>query len=344
MASFDKTPRKNAPLMRALSGASNAVPPIWMMRQAGRYLPEYRRLRARFPSFVEFCLTPDAVADATLQPITRFNLDAAIIFSDILTVPMALGCRVDFVKDAGPSVVMPKNDALTPNFCALDRVYEGITLTRGALDARVPLIGFAGMPWTLLLYMYGTPGEKEFSSARRRAASFPRDAAALINALTDACVTHVKNQIDAGVDVIQLFESWGTLAPLCARAEYCIAPATRIVREIRAYAPDVPVIWFVKGWGTQAAETADVVLPDAVGVDYATPLASVRDKTGLPLQGNLDPYLLFADDETLVRAVRECIAVMKNRPYIFNLGHGILPETEISKVELLLRTLRGESG
>ena len=331
---------RQSSVMQALSGEASHIPPIWMMRQAGRYLPEYRELRKKFPSFVDFCMTPDAVAEATLQPIRRFDLDAAIIFSDILTVPLALGCDVTFVKDSGPVVAMPKDDALIADFTALESVYEGIRVTRQALPSGKPLLGFLGLPWTLLLYMYAVPGEKEFVTARRRAAADVENAALHVQTLTDACIEHAKRQIDAGADAIQLFESWAAHAPVALRDVYCLEPARKITAAIRDYAPHVPVIWFVKGWGDFVARQAERVKPDCLGVDYITPLKAVADATSLPMQGNFDPFLLFAQDETIVQEVKSCVETMRGRPYIFNLGHGILPQTQISKVELLIATLR----
>jgi uroporphyrinogen decarboxylase len=337
---LSKDPPKRA-LHETLSGRRQPVPPIWLMRQAGRYLPEYRKLREKFPSFVEFCLHPEAACEATLQPIARFDFDAAIIFSDILTVPLALGCAVGFGKDSGPAVTLPEGTPLSYAQDILSPVYEGIRLARAGLAPEKSLLGFCGLPWTLLLYMYNLPGEKDFASARRRIAMNRAEAERHIDLLTDACIAHAKAQAAAGADVIQLFESWGGHAPLYLRRRFCVEPAMRVVAALRESAPDVRTVWFAKGFGEAVGEYASQILPHGLSVDAATPLdAVVRRTDGMALQGNLDPYLLFAPEERLQEEARACLRATQGIPYVFNLGHGVLPQTETGKVQKLIETVR----
>lgn len=316
------------------------TPPVWMMRQAGRHLPEYLALRASFPSFIDFCLSPQAAAEATLQPVRRYDTDAAIIFSDILIVPYAMGCDVTFIKNSGPAVTVPDEGIAPFNEKRAEKVYEAIRTTRQELTKEKSLIGFCGLPWTLWLYITGIPGEKEFAYARRDAVSFTEEALKALDLLTDAVITHAKRQIDAGADVIQLFESWAGLAPKFLRESFITAPATRVVAELNAYAPDVPVILFAKGLGEGVADYINAVGPQGAGVDPFTDLRYVRDNTTAILQGNFDPHIFFADKATIAREVAAAKELMSGRGYVANLGHGVLPQTSPDKVQYFIDCVR----
>lgn len=328
------------PLHAVLSGHVTPVPPVWIMRQAGRHLPEYRALRASFPSFMDFCYTPEAAAEATLQPITRYDMDAAVIFSDILTVPDAMGCDVTFIKNSGPVVTVPEEGVHAFDPTAIEKVYEAIRMTRAALPPEKSLIGFCGLPWTLWLYMAGVPGEKEFATARRTCVSDPDTTAIQIGQLTHAVISHAKHQIDAGADVIQLFESWAGLAPAFLREHLITSPAADIVAAIKAYAPDVRVILFAKGLGEGVVPYIQRAKPHGAGVDPFTSITYVRDGYSGPLQGNFDPHLLFAERDVIKQEVDHMKNIMSGRPYIANLGHGMLPQTHPDNVAFFIDALR----
>lgn len=333
--------RTGRKLFDTLNGAVHDTPPVWIMRQAGRYLPEYRALRAQYPSFMDFCYTPSAATEATLQPIRRYDLDAAIIFSDILTVPDAMGCDVTFVKNAGPQVTAPPEGLAAFSPEKLQPVYEAISRTRAALDASKSLLGFCGLPWTLLLYITGVPGEKEFATARREAVIHAERTSEMLERLTDAVIEHAVLQAEAGADVIQLFESWAGLAPLFVRDTWITQPARNVIEGIRARAPGVKIILFARGLGEGAARYAAEAAPDGLGVDPFTALPYLRDRFKGALQGNFDPHLLFAADETIRDETAKAREAMRGKPYIANLGHGILPQTDPQKTACFINAVRG---
>ena len=337
-------------LIRVLKGERAERPPVWLMRQAGRYLPEYRELRAAKGGFLELVYDSDAAAEITLQPIRRFGFDGAILFSDILIIPYALGQDLTFEAGEGPSLTPPLTDALLSNLeqvpGRLQPIYETVEKVAARLPAETTLLGFAGSPWTVATYMVAGRGSKEQAAARRFAYRDPAGFEEIIDAVVDMTVDYLSGQIRAGVEAVQLFDSWaGSLAP--AQFErWVIGPNARIVAALRQRHPDVPVIGFPKGAGAKLAAYARETGVDAVGVDETQDprwvAASLPPE--LPVQGNLDPLALIAGGEALEQAVAAILSAFQDRPHVFNLGHGILPDTPIAHVGRLLELLGGAGG
>ena len=317
------------------------------MRQAGRYLPEYRALRAEKGGFLELALDPQAAAEITLQPIRRFGMDGAILFSDILMVPMALGQKLWFETGEGPRLAPTVTsrdvlDALESRPEALQPVYETVRQVRTTLDPRVTFLGFAGSPWTVATYMIAGQGSREQAEARRLAYADPGLMQALVDRIADCTIDYLNAQIDAGVEAVQLFDSWaGSLSP--AQFErWVIAPNAAIVRALKARHPQVPVIGFPKGAGGKLAAYAAGTGVDAIGLDETVdPVwANAVLPAGLPVQGNLDPLALEAGGEALDRGIDRVLEAFRDRPHIFNLGHGISQHTPIAHVEQLVARVR----
>ncbi|MEQ1549850.1 uroporphyrinogen decarboxylase [Sphingorhabdus sp.] len=334
-------------LLAVLRGQKFDVPPVWLMRQAGRYLPEYRELRAEKGGFLELAYDSDAACEITLQPIRRFGFDGAILFSDILVVPHAMGQDLWFETGEGPRLApkLSENDwrDFTPAPERLEPVYETVRKVRAALPAETTFLGFAGSPWTVATYMVAGQGSKDHAETRAQAYSDPQKFGDLIDAITATTVDYLSKQIEAGVDAVQLFDSWaGSLSP--AQFErWVIAPNAAIVSALRERHPDTPIIGFPKGAGAKLVAYASEVKPDAIGLDETVdPVwANASLPEGLPVQGNLDPLALMAGGEALESAVARILAAFENRPHIFNLGHGILQHTPIAHVEKLLNLVRG---
>ncbi len=335
------------PLLAVLKGAKPAVPPIWLMRQAGRYLPEYRALREQKGGFLELCYDADAAAEITLQPIRRFGFDGAILFSDILIVPHAMGQNLWFEAGEGPRLAPPLLEAdlvdFVPDSRRLTAIWETVAKVRAALPPGVTFLGFAGSPWTVATYMVAGQGSKDQGLARRMAYQDEGRFAAIIDAIVETSVAYLDGQVRAGVDAVQLFDSWaGSLSP--AQFErWVIAPNAEIVRRLKALHPDLPVIGFPKGSGAKLPDYVAGTGVDAVGLDETIdPLWAARAlPTGLPVQGNLDPLALVAGGAALDRAVDRILEAFADRPHILNLGHGILQDTPIAHVEQLLARVRG---
>lgn len=335
------------PLLATLKGAKLTRPPMWLMRQAGRYLPEYRALRAEKGGFLELVHDSEAAADVTLQPIRRFGFDGAILFSDILVIPHALGQDLWFEAGEGPRLAPKLVDtalsALTRAPERLAPVIETVRQVAGALPPQTTFLGFAGSPWTVATYMVAGQGSREQAETRRFAYRDPKAFEEIINAIADATVDYLVDQIDAGVEAVQLFDSWsGSLSP--AQFErWVIAPTVRIISKLKAQRPNAVVIGFPKGAGGKLPAYAREVGADAIGLDETVdPVwanASLPD--GLPVQGNLDPLALIAGGDELLRAVDHIIDAFAGRPHVFNLGHGILPDTPIAHVEQLVKHVRG---
>lgn len=334
-------------LLAVMRGQRLDVPPMWLMRQAGRYLPEYRELRAQKGGFLELCYDSDTAAEVTLQPIRRFGFDGAILFSDILVVPHAMGQDLWFETGEGPRLAPPLADTdwqtLKPAPERLEPVYDTVRKVADALPAETTFLGFAGSPWTVATYMVAGQGSKDHATARAMAYADPRKFGELIDAITATTIAYLSKQIEAGVDAVQLFDSWaGSLSP--AQFErWVIAPNAAIVAGIKARHPDTPVIGFPKGAGGKLAAYAREVGADAVGVDETVdPVwAASALPEGLPVQGNLDPLALVAGGEALESAVARILTAFADRPHIFNLGHGIVPHTPIAHVEKLISLVRG---
>jgi uroporphyrinogen decarboxylase len=337
-------------MMRVLRGERLATPPVWIMRQAGRYLPEYRALRAQAKDFLDFCYTPDLAVEAVLQPLRRFDLDAAILFSDILVVPDALGRKVRFVEGEGPRLdplideVRWRIDGAETVVGRLEPVYETVSRLKSALPPSTTLIGFAGAPWTVATYMLqGEGGEKN----RSRAAAYrrPADVDALLKTLTEATAQHLRAQALAGADCLQIFESWaeGLSEPLFERL--VLGPTKALVSRLRELGVDAPVIGFPRGAGALVGRYARETGVNALGVDTQTPgtLARSQSPVGMAMQGNLDPEALICGGAALDQAARAVLRDFSGGPHIFNLGHGITPDTPPDHVSDLLKIIRGGS-
>ena len=316
------------------------------MRQAGRYLPEYRALRTEKGGFLELVSDPEAAAEITLQPIRRFGFDGAILFSDILIVPYALGQDLRFEAGEGPRLSPPLFDAaleaLTPVPGRLEMIYRTVENVKAALPAETTLLGFAGSPWTVATYMVAGQGSRDQAEARRYAYADPDAFAAIIGAISAMTVDYLSGQIVAGAEAVQLFDSWaGSLAP-DQFERWVIAPTARIVTDLKARHPDVPVIGFPKGAGAKLAAYARETGVDALGLDETIePEWAARELPDtLPVQGNLDPLALLAGGPALEKAVARILSAFDGRPHIFNLGHGIIKETPIAHVEQMLALVR----
>ncbi len=337
------TPKK---LLNVLRGNQEDVPPVWLMRQAGRYLPEYRELRAQKGGFLELAYDSDSAAEITLQPIRRFGFDGAILFSDILVIPHAMGQDLWFETGEGPRLAprLAENrlEELTPVPVRLTPVFETVHKVRAALPDTTTFLGFAGSPWTVATYMVHGQGSKDQSEARRMAHAEPARFAGLIDSIITATVDYLAGQIEAGVDAVQLFDSWaGSLSP-AQFEKWVIAPNAEIVRRLKERHPDTPIIGFPKGAGGKLAAYAEGTGVDALGLDETVdPHWANRElPKGLPVQGNLDPLALIAGGADLESAVENILSAFADRPHIFNLGHGILPDTPIEHVEKLLTLVR----
>jgi len=334
-------------LLSVLKGKRAERPPVWLMRQAGRYLPEYRELRAAKGGFLAMVYDSDAAAEITLQPIRRFGFDGSILFSDILIVPHALGQDLAFEAGEGPSLTPTLLDAALGSLEAvperLEPIYATVDKVRSQLPGETTFLGFAGSPWTVATYMVAGRGSKEQADARRLAYRDPKAFAEIIEAVAAMTVDYLSGQIRAGVDAVQLFDSWsGSLAP-AQFEDWVIAPTARIVADLKQRHPDVPIIGFPKGAGAKLPAYAKATGVDAVGVDETQdPFWIAKNlPPELPVQGNLDPLALIAGGAALEQAVAAILSAFQDRPHIFNLGHGILPDTPIAHVERLLELVRG---
>ncbi|MFL6781422.1 MAG: uroporphyrinogen decarboxylase [Sphingomicrobium sp.] len=336
------------PLLSVLRGERRDPPPVWLMRQAGRYLPEYRQLRQDKGSFLDLVYDADAAAEVTLQPLKRFpELDAAILFSDILIVPFAIGQNLSFVAGEGPRLTPPlanaKLEELQPFPARLDPIYATVAKVQEALDPSKTLIGFAGSPWTVATYMVAGQGSRDHAETRRLAYADRGAFAAIIERIEEVTLGYLSGQIEAGAEAVQLFDSWaGSLAP-AEFERWVIDPTARLTRELKRRHRGVPVIGFPKGAGGKLAAYAKETGVDAVGLDETVDpeWAAKELPTGIVAQGNLDPLALVAGGETLRSSTLRILDALGDRPHIFNLGHGILPDTPIAHVEELLGLLKG---
>lgn len=332
-------------LMRVLGGETLSPPPVWMMRQAGRFLPEYRALREKARDFLAFCYDPGLATEATLQPIRRFGFDAAIIFSDILVIPDALGQPVRFVEGEGPRldpILLDRVGELDGSRQAshLEPVYEALRRTRAALPEETALLGFAGAPWTLATYMVGANGADK-ATARRLAFADPTGFDRLIARLVEAVAEHLVAQLRAGADAVQIFDSWAGVLDGASFGRLVTAPTRAIVERVRAAEPGARIIGFPRGGGDLAGYAAATGV-DALGLDWTVPLGEAKTLQGrVPVQGNLDPMRLVAGGAALDEGIDAILAGLGNGPLVFNLGHGVTPETPIPHVERLVARVRG---
>ena len=340
------------PILRVLSGRRCSPPPIWLMRQAGRYLPEYREVRAQAKGFLDFCFSPDLAVEATMQPIRRFGLDGAILFSDILVVPHVLGQDVSFVEGSGPQLVPIRNASDFGRLSAegfkdrLAPVFETLRRLRQVLPQETTLIGFAGAPWTVASYMVEGHGGTGFAMAKRMAYGEPALFGRLIDLLVETTTGYLEGQIEAGAEALQIFDSWaGNLAETELR-RWSVEPLARIVARLKARHPDVPVILFPRGAGLLYGEFARIPGVAGLSLDNNIPLAwaAAELQPHAALQGNLDPILLLIGGEPMRREIRRILEGLGRGPLIFNLGHGILPETPPEHVSELVELVRGWRG
>jgi uroporphyrinogen decarboxylase len=336
------------PLLQALVGERCGRAPWWLMRQAGRYLPEYRRVRAQARDFIELCLSPALATEISLQPVRRFEMDAAIVFSDILLVPHALGQKLEFREGEGPLLEAIEEgadiDRLTQHgaLARLDPVFETVRRLAAALAPEVALIGFAGAPWTVAAYMIEGRGSRDFFRAKAFAYRDPVAFAALIDMLVAATIDFLAAQVEAGAEVVQLFDSWaGVLSEECFE-RWVIAPTQRIVASLSRRCPGVPVIGFPRGAGAHYERYVTATRVTAIGLDTTVSVGYARNRLQplATVQGNLDPALLLVGGDVLARAVGGLRRALGGGRYIFNLGHGVLLDTPPENVALLARLLR----
>jgi uroporphyrinogen decarboxylase len=345
----NKIPTKR--LVRTLQGEVLQRPPIWLMRQAGRYLPEYRELRKRAPTFLDFCYSPSLAVEATLQPMRRFPLDAAIIFSDILVIPDAMGRKVGFEEGEGPRLE-PLGDgaavaALKPEHITtrLGPVYEALERVRASLEPSTSLIGFAGAPWTIATYMILGKGGPSKAEARLWAYQNPESFHALLDILSEAISTHLIAQIDAGADAVQIFDSWADDLPAAFFQRAVIDPTRKIVATVRAARPEALIIGFPRGASARASDYAHETGINGIGLDTGADIARVREKLDpkIATQGNLDPQLMIIGGDMLLKETDRLLAAAAGTPHIFNLGHGITPQADPANVEMLVAHVQGAS-
>ncbi len=346
---MSSSPAKNR-LLQVLSGGTLTPPPIWLMRQAGRYLPEYRRVREKAGSFLDLCLNPELAAEVTLQPLRRFDLDAAIVFSDILIVPHALGQKLEFVEGEGPKLEPIRSGKdlarLDPDAAAarFTPVYETLRRVGAELPEDLPVIGFCGAPWTVATYMVEGGGSKDQAQARLWAYRDPASFQHLIDLLVETSMAYLLGQVKAGAGALQIFDSWAGSLPDDEFARWCSYPTRAIVAGVKAKVPHIPIIGFPRGCGASAERYAQETGIDAIGCDTSMPLGFISEnlQSRLPVQGNLDPLLLLSGGEHLEQRVREILNVLGGGPFIFNLGHGILPETPPGHVAELVALVKGK--
>lgn len=335
-------------LLDTLRGHKPARPPMWLMRQAGRYLPEYRELRAEKGGFLDLVYDSDAAAEITIQPLRRFGFDGAILFSDILIVPHAMGQGLEFLAGEGPKLSPPLLEANLTEFAPkperFDPVYETVRLCRQQIGENVTMLGFAGSPWTVATYMVNGEGSRDQHATRELAYTDPERLESIIDAIVETSITYLRGQIDAGAEAVQLFDSWaGSLAP-DQFGRWVIAPNAAITAAIKQSHPDTPVIGFPKGAGAKLAQYATETGVDAIGLDETVdPVWSNKElPRGMPVQGNLDPLMLMAGGKAMSDRIEFIIEAFADRPHIFNLGHGIGQFTPIEHVEQLVAAVRGE--
>ncbi|MBN9005895.1 MAG: uroporphyrinogen decarboxylase [Rhizobiales bacterium] len=336
------------PFLEVLSGRRQAVPPLWMMRQAGRYLPEYRELRAKAGGFLDLCFTPDYAVEITLQPIRRFAFDAAIIFSDILVIPYALGRSVRFEAGEGPrldpldtpdKVATLARDA---DMAKLEPVFETLRRVKRELDSKTALIGFCGAPWTVATYMVAGQGTPDQAPARMMAYNHPEAFAEIIDVLVENSVRYLLGQLKAGAEALQIFDTWAGVLPPREFARWSIEPTKRIVEGVRKQVPDAKIIGFPRGAGALLPSYVEATGVDAVSIDWTAEPSLIREmvQSRVAVQGNLDPLALIAGGAALDRAVDDVLANFAGGRLIFNLGHGILQETPIAHVEQMIARVR----
>ncbi len=337
-------------LLETMRGQRTEETPLWLMRQAGRYLPEYRALRAEKGGFLDLVYDSDAACEVTLQPIRRFGFDGAILFSDILIVPHALGQKLEFLAGEGPKLSPTLVDHALSSLEAVperfDAIYRTVAKVSAALGPETTMLGFAGSPWTVATYMVAGEGSRDQHATREMAYRDPAAMQEIVDAIIASSVGYLSGQIKAGAEAVQLFDSWaGSLAP-DQFEKWVIAPNARIVEGLKALHPDTPIIGFPKGSGEKLADYARETGVDAIGLDETVDPAWA-DKVlpaGMPVQGNLDPLILMSTPEAITARAVTILETLRERPHVFNLGHGIGQFTPIENVEALVAAVRGWRG
>lgn len=339
-------------VLDVLRGATRTPPPIWLMRQAGRYLPEYRETRKSAGGFLDLCYNPDFAVEVTLQPIRRFGFDASILFSDILVVPHALGRKLEFHEGRGP--IMEPLDLMEVERLeeASDRfhehlapVYETVRRLRAELPAETTLLGFCGAPWTVATYMIAGHGTPDQAPARLATFRRPQEMSRLLDLVAERSAEYLIRQIDAGADAVQIFDSWSGVLDEAAFEACCVAPVRKIVDRVRAVHPDTPIIGFPKGAGSLYDSYRQKTGVTALGLDWTVPLSQARRlQAEGAVQGNLDPLRLVAGGKALEEGVDRILEALGDGPLIFNLGHGITPEAPIAHVEVMIARVREATG
>ena len=337
------------PLLRVLGRQREAVPPVWMMRQAGRYLPEYRAVREKAGGFLDLCFNPELAAEVTLQPVRRFGFDAAILFSDILVIPLALGRKLWFVEGEGPRLE-PLTDAKAAMLLRqeadqklLSPIYETVRRVKSELGPKTTLIGFCGAPWTVATYMVAGQGTPDQAPAKNLAARAPEAFQHIIDCLVDASVDYLERQLEAGADVVQIFDTWAGSLPPQDFERWCVQPTKRLIAKLRARRPGTKVIGFPRGAGKNIPRYVIETGVDAVSLESGIDRSFAREQiqSRVPVQGNVDPLILRAGGAALDQEVDDVLKAFSDGPFIFNLGHGILPDTPIAHVEQMLKRVRG---
>ncbi len=328
----------------------NSITPIWLMRQAGRYLPEYRELRKNASNFLDFCYNPEMATEATLQPMKRFDLDAAIIFSDILVIPDSMGLKVEFLENHGPLVETVENLEKLNNSLEksnnekLKNVYKAINFTKNQLPQNKALIGFAGGAWTIACYMVEGKLTKDFSKIKKIYYSNKEYIIYLLDILVDRIADHLIKQIEAGADLIQIFDSWAGMVPAEDYDDLIINPNQKIIEKVKALYPEIKIICFPRMSGINYKRFCEQVNCDAVGVDQFIPISWVSENSDKKIiQGNLDPLILLGDEELIKNRVDNIFSKMKGKNFIFNLGHGVVPNTDPEKVRFLINYVKGKN-
>lgn len=335
-------------LLQVLSGKATTCPPVWFMRQAGRYLPEYREIRSKAGSFLDLCFSPDLASEVTLQPIRRYDLDAAILFADILLIPYALGQKLTFVEGEGPRLDPPIRISDIHSFReqnvleALAPVFETVRRTRAALAPEKALIGFAGAPWTVATYMLAGGPSRDPAALRQRVYNEPELVDGLIALLVERTADYLIAQIDAGADALQLFDTWAGGLPEALTRRLSLEPLAEIAGRVKSARPGTPIIFFPRGVGAMAAEYAALEVCDGVSIDVATPWRWARETLSphAVVQGGLDPLLTVTGGSTMETAARALIDVFAGTPFIFNLGHGLTPDASPDAVARLVEIVR----
>lgn len=341
--------RSNKPFLITAAGQENSRIPIWFMRQAGRYLPEYRKVRKGFSNFVNFCLTPTAAAEVTLQPLKRFDLDAAIVFSDILIVPHALGVEVNFQENVGPLLNFSPESQAIERLLHIDyNVFAKVNNTISIVSTEMKvahknqvLIGFCGAPWTVAAYMIEGGRSKEFANARKFAIQHPEKFQLIINRITIASIEYLKGQIENGAEVVKIFDSWAGLLPFGEFKKWVIEPNAKIVAAIKQSHPEVKVITFPRKAGIYYKNFGQDVASDIIALDQFTDITwAKKNLSKRILQGNLDNLLVAYDAKHLENHVEKILREFNNTPFIFNLGHGIIPDTPVENINKVIEIIR----